>query len=142
MTRRARYLYQSRTISDTKRLIDSNADPNRPNSFGFTPVMMSHSFGQTALLLKHGADPNKKDNYGRTALDDSYDYFEVSLLVGAGAQFDTHKLKKRGHPWLSQIISLRKNQYKNLFPGPPKFKEGNLGLPKDIIDYLILKFII
>lgn len=42
-------------------LLGNGADPNRPNVFGKTPLMMAAQLGQfdsAALLLAHGADPN------------------------------------------------------------------------------------
>ncbi|MEL6378745.1 MAG: ankyrin repeat domain-containing protein [Pseudomonadota bacterium] len=44
-----------------KFLLNKGADPNRPNVFGKTPLMMAAHIEQTdtaALLLKNGADPN------------------------------------------------------------------------------------
>ena len=46
-----------------QRLLARGADPNRPNVFGKTPLMMAAHVGawdSTALLLQHGADLNRR----------------------------------------------------------------------------------
>ncbi|MFC0559378.1 M48 family metallopeptidase [Halalkalibacter alkalisediminis] len=75
-------------IQKAEQLLVEGADPNEPNEFGETPLILVEDPQLAQLLLDYGADPNSQDSYGWTALTSAVVIENVelaALLLEAGA---------------------------------------------------------
>lgn len=70
------------------RLLDRGEDPNEPNGFGESPLMVAAMSGGTSalgLLVAHGAEVNRSYKDGWTALHAAIDFSIDSTIQMGGA---------------------------------------------------------
>lgn len=69
-------------------LLANGADPNAPDKYGFTPLMMSHEPVMAGLLLDADAKIEQKDNEGGTALMWPTTAEMIKFLLSRGANIE------------------------------------------------------
>lgn len=122
------------------RLIESGADINC-KSRGSTLMMRLSQTGNHSLLngiLKHSPDLNALDASGQTAMHLARDPQTARLLYHAGMkQFTPKHAMEFPRPIHDALMDERWKDIRTSFPGKYKC----LGLPSDIITYVIMPFI-
>lgn len=71
-----------------KYLLSQGADPNAPDKYGYTPLMVTRDPAMAALLLEAGADIEQKTNEGKTALMWPNTAEKITFLVSRGANVE------------------------------------------------------
>ena len=71
-----------------KYLLSQGADPNAPDKYGYTPLMVTRDPRMAALLLKAGADIEQKTNEGKTALMWPNTAEKITFLISRGANVE------------------------------------------------------